>query len=501
MIRQSAWIAVTVVMTVVVFALLAWLTLPAAPPGFQWDDTWYLWMAEWYSGRETYRDIANAMMHARQYPPLFPMMLAAVGVTAGDITPGIVANSLCLALAGAFTSAWLRKEGLNWLVAVSAGLLLVLNPVSLTFIPMLISEPLYLLLSVAALWLASGGPHRAERWLVIGVLAGLAVVTRSAGWPLAIALCIHLFQKRHLALLRGYLPGLVIVVATGLVTKSNLPEAPGYLEMYRSNVAAMNTAYFVQYGVAAWKGWAELWGSVPAGAAAAMLMLPGMLFGLRNASISAWYVLLYMAMLLAWPFPEHSARFLWALMPALFGCMALTATSVPRFRPGRAVAGTVLVLLFVASLPGGLYRSASMLSNPPGDGLDYLARMPDWARAEDREGARKKLRLLDQLLVDIDRIATATASSRDECIYSEFPALVSINARRASFDPPWISLEQVASHRYSCAYYYMLPGQVANSGPDMQARLGDMHEELFRSAAPWNPESTLGVFYRLSRPQ
>jgi hypothetical protein len=42
---------VILLLTLAFAALAIWMVTPHPPTGFNWDDTWYLLMAEWISGR------------------------------------------------------------------------------------------------------------------------------------------------------------------------------------------------------------------------------------------------------------------------------------------------------------------------------------------------------------------------------------------------------------------------------------------------------------------
>ena len=68
-------------LTLLFCGLAIWMVIPAPPVGFYWDDTWYLLMAEWLSGRADHQELAWAMLQMRQYPPLFSLVLSLSGAT------------------------------------------------------------------------------------------------------------------------------------------------------------------------------------------------------------------------------------------------------------------------------------------------------------------------------------------------------------------------------------------------------------------------------------
>lgn len=477
--------------------LLIWVTLPAAPAGFDWDDTWYLWMAEWYSGRSEFRDVAWVMMQARQYPPLFPYLLSHTGDVLISHAAGLVMNALFLAAAATVTLKWLLTRGLPLVAAVAGATMMVVNPVALTFMPTLMSEPLYLLLTTAVLVLAGSDSKHWRVWLSAGLLVGLAVATRSAGWALVAALMTGLLVGGRLGHLKLLLPGLVLGLLINAGLKSGLPDAHQYVEGFAENLGNIGVAYVLDQGTALATGWAALWGSGPAGLVTALLVLPGWLVGLKKGRVEAWYVLISIAMLLAWPFPGQMDRFLWVLMPAALALMPLTLAlwSEPRVVRNAAIAALVLVLLM--SVPAGLWRTAERLTHPPGEGLDHLSRLADWTRPPDRETALINVQVRSQLLEDAVRIERLSGNM--QCVYSELPALVSIRGKRIAFASPWNTLDEYARDRRKCRFYYLVPGALPGADAPAVQRFSREHEELFRSAAPWDVSgnSALGIFYRL----
>ncbi|MBT8061656.1 MAG: hypothetical protein KJO85_03170 [Gammaproteobacteria bacterium] len=497
MIQQPAKLGLYLLYLALMAGLVAWLILPAAPAGFDWDDTWYLWMAEWYSGRSEHRDVAWMMMHTRQYPPLFPYLLSLSGEVLIGHAAGLVMNALFLAAAVTVALAWLLDRGMPMLGALAGSLVIAVNPVSLEFIPTLMSEPLFLLLTTGALALACRGSTGWRTWLAIGLLAGLSVATRSAGWALVAGLMISLLAGDGRARLKFFLPGLLLGLLVHFGLKSGLPAAHSYLEGFAENRGNINAAYLLDQLRAIWAGWSAVWGSVPFALAMGLLVLPGLALGLKRGRAEAWYVLVSILMLLAWPFPGQMGRFLWVLLPAALALVPVSVSLLPYPAVSKSAPTVVLVLALVLSIPGGLWRTVDRLGNPPGDGLDDLSRLADWTRPEDRQTALMNLRVRRALLDDADKISGLTGNM--QCIYSELPALVSIRSKRISFASPWNSLEDFAPDSRACRYYYLVPGALPGADAQAVQQFSDHYQELFRSSAPWDEtgELALGVFYRL----
>ena len=107
-----------------------------------------------------------------------------------------------------------------------------------------------------------------------------------------------------------------------------------------------------------------------------------------------------------------------------------------------------------------------------------------------------KLKLHQQFLEDLQQISNIVDPK--DCIYSEFSSLVAIQTRHVSLEPPWSSLSKVGLKAVQCEYYYMLPQSLPGTTAKDVNRFSAMHQELFRSVAPDDPEGKLplGVFLR-----
>ncbi|MEJ8566132.1 hypothetical protein [Elongatibacter sediminis] len=490
-----ALLAVTLLFSVV----CVWMVTPAPPAGFHWDDTWYLLMAEWLSMRPDTWELAWTMLHLRQYPPLFPFVLSLAGAGLGNTGTAYLLNAVILALAGGLAMFWFRVEGFALAAAVFGGILVVFNPVALHWLPALFSEHLYLLLTTAVLLLAALRRDWMPLWLVLGILLGLAVATRTTGWALVGAITVHLVIARKPVCLVLTLIGLTAGWLTIPYLMVGLPDAPGYLDQFTELPYEPGVAFLVDQALALFRGWSDLWGSTLAGLLVLAFALPGWWLRLRKNRPDAWYVPAYVAILLAWPYPEHMNRFLWPLVPSVV--VAVHAV-LPRWRRWslRAAPGSLLLAIVVlATVPDGLYRSVSRLVSPPPTELSALSRMNEWTRSGDRATGIEVLRARQQLIADAQRIGELTSPAF--CVYSELPALITAQAGRMAVASPWENLQEAADADQECPYYYLIPSGLPGSTPQAVRTFGAPHEELFRSfTRVGGEEEVLGIFYSLVPP-
>ena len=149
----------------------------------RWDSVWFLKIAE-----DGYGSIDRA---AAAFYPGYPALVAVLGRLLGGhyVTAGVLIS--LAATLGAFVLLYgLARERLGDDGARRAVLYLGLFPMAF-FLQAVYSEALFLLLSVAAFVAAERG-----RFLGAGVLAGLAILTRPAGFALLPALALLAWRSR-----------------------------------------------------------------------------------------------------------------------------------------------------------------------------------------------------------------------------------------------------------------------------------------------------------------
>jgi hypothetical protein len=487
-------------LTAVFCGLAVWMVVPAPPLGFYWDDTWYLMMAEWLSGRPEHRELAWNMLHLRQYPPLFPFALSMSGDFLANQHSAFIMNALFLAAGTAVAMIWFVREEFSAVTMALAALLVMFNPVALYWLPTLFSEHLFILLATLALTLAASNNEWRGRWLVVGVIAALAVATRSAAWALVAGVLAHLVLQRRFLPLLWFAAGSAAGLLSVTFLKEGLPPAPNYLGGLSDILGTLGWEYLLQQSQALISGWRSLWGSGIGALLAAVLVIPGLFVRLKQNRPDAWFVLAYIGMLLAWPFPESMSRFLWPAMPAFLVAGHSSMALLGKHKHTSLITGVALALIFTASVMNGIGKTLNRLIDPPPGELAELSRMPEWTRSSDRKMGMEVLQARQQFLDDMKKIATLTDNK--VCIYSELSTLVTAQALRVSLASPWNSLEEVKSTQVQCPYYYLIPPALPGTENAVVDRFGATHEELFRSLAPYDPEGKqlLGVFFKLKLP-
>lgn len=475
------------------------MVIPAPPIGFSWDDAWYLLMAEWLTPGSNYRVIAWTMLWVTSYPPLFPMFIALSGSGLADQQNAFIMNALFLSLGAGVAMIWFAREGFSAIAMALAAILVMFNPVTLGYLPILFSEFLFTFLATSALVLVFFGKKWKwnANWVLIGLLVGLSVATRSAGWALVAGFLLHLVFNRKLHPAVAFFIGMSAGILFIPFLKAGLPPpAVNYMDQLNQGIDNLDLGFLVQQAKGLTLGWSMVWGWGIGAWLIALVVLPGLIIRLKANRADAWYVMAYLGMLLLWPWPGHMGRFLWPLLPCLLVAMHSSFGLVDNLRYRTVLISSLLGFIVITSVPDGIGRSIERLLNPPQGELSKLSRMHEWTRSSTPEEGTTKLQERYQMLQDTKRIGEMVAPG--SCIYSEMSALVATQARRVSYPSLWNSLKDVGQKTIRCEYYYMLPESISGTSLDDVNNFSSAHEELFRSYVgdAGAGQLPLGVFIR-----
>jgi len=168
------------------------------------------------------------------------------------------------------------------------------------------------------------------------------------------------------------------------------------------------------------------------------------------------------------------------------------------YRP--IMTSVVMAVILMASIPVGIATTLGRLWNPPVGELFELSRMPEWARAGDRQIGIEILQVRRQFLDDMRQISQITPSN--SCIYSEHGSMVTAQTQRVTLTSPWETLDDLDLSKIQCRFYYMIPSTLPDTKTIDVDRFGTVHRELFRSKAPLGSDGVqlLGVFFELQAP-
>jgi hypothetical protein len=436
------------------------------------DSADYLFFIDFYHGQFFGAPTPEAaeFYRATRFPPLFPLLLAALGggTHALQYTQAIA----CCVTVGMFVCywLWLRRETASAVAAAALTLLVVACPglFLLTLSP--VSEPLAMAITWIAFLLSSRRDLKLGHVLVLSLIAGAASLVRSMSVVLVVALPLWLAMQRHppRIWIASALSGMFPFVAWALYRRS-VPGAQSYLDELPT------TSTIDTLG-----GWPELlvvqpWrivegftrnldpgsDAISISLAAALLVLAsvGWLARIRARRLDAVFIALYLGAIMVWPFPREVPRFLTAVFPLLllhaYDGARILVQRRDTARDGSTHAAVIVsVLVLGASMPTALtFFDLARLDIEPR--LRSEQRTVSYFLSADRESARRVADGNHRV-----RSAAREAAQRipvDGCVYATLPYLLQLQSSvrvllyPASFSPDAPVEGQLAA----CDYFFV----------------------------------------------
>jgi hypothetical protein len=301
------------------------------------DDSFsYITLARWIERSHTFVE-RWAWQHSH-FPPLFPLLLVATRGSQSLVLAHLtVALAAAAALVALYRYAWLETR--NAAAACLAAVALALLPTAWLSILGILTEPLFLALTLGALayharHLADAGAAAPARHaLVFGVWLAAADQTRSAGALLVAAYALHaLLRARSTApalrwrLLLPLVPVLVVAPLWPWLRPGDGADYSDQMMRLVSRWAAQPALSTLEGLRVLARGWIASFQSdagAPPGIAHAFLILAalGIAGSVRRAARNAldgWYVLATLAFLVFWNYGEETARrLLYPVVPLL----------------------------------------------------------------------------------------------------------------------------------------------------------------------------------------
>lgn len=343
--------------------------------GVNYDDGIYVLLAKALAQGEGYRvTFLPVEVPAVKYPPLYPMSLVPFWLFSGSQESALAAMKLTNgiyigAAAGLFVVLLLDLGLLATPLAVLIALLGFAAGSMMLVASGLLSEPLYLVLLFLALWLTdrTSESPAAGRLVVVGILAGLVLLTRTVGLALLGAVLWATWQRggrRAAAVTAGAAllvagPWMIYAaVGSGRVPGLLTPGYGSYGRLYLAligetpgaalSVAVTNLGAILQ--TLGGKLVPEAGATVESLVGAALIMLAA--FGSRHiyrrAPTTTSYAWLYLILVSLWVFPPF--RFVFILFPLLIalaaaGLLALARRVEQKARPGLGERLRVAILV------------------------------------------------------------------------------------------------------------------------------------------------------------
>jgi hypothetical protein len=354
------------------------------------DDARYVLLARSLTSL-SYREVwlVDLPVHA-MYPPGYPTVLALWGAIAGTGFDGFILLQALLS-AGAIAVAYVALRAL-WSPALAclAVAPLAASPALLERATRVSSEPLFTLLTLAALAALARRDPSPRRAAAAGALALAAALTRTIGVTLVLAILADWLAARRWRRALALVAAATLTVGTWLGWTAVAPEqfvgesyvadarprvvageAPPALVATLARRVARHVPTYLGQGLPSALGAPAVPGTIADNIAVFAIAIGGIL-GWLVAAARLWrpaalYVLGTAAVLVLWPYT--AVRFLVPLVPLLAPAIVIgVATLVSRWRADRAVvaAGVVAAVLFVAGAARSLPAAHSAAQCPRG---------------------------------------------------------------------------------------------------------------------------------------
>ena len=391
--------------------------------GFYRDDSVYVVMGKALATGQGYRIISlpDAPVQTKS-PPFYPFLLSVIWRLSPEFPQNLTAMMLLslvttLLFLG-LTYRYLLKQGYasRWQALAVVGLAAI-NWRTIVLASGIYSEMLYAALSVAALYLAEKYEKERDNWALgsaVGVIAGLAFLTRSAGVALVLAMALYFLLRRQP---KGFLPviiaGVFVLGWLGwgyvngpTIENTNAGSYESYYQTFRALIGNHSQSNLTTLlSLIAKNALGLILISIPVvclGLAYESVLYFGFAFlfiaagflrqsraGLRLVQI---YIVTYLAGHLLWPYTSYD-RFLMPLLPFLLLFMLIEVQTMFALirkvvgerkqligRASAAFIGLALAVLVGASLYNyglGVYRSLSLATlsevpRPASDDADAI---------------------------------------------------------------------------------------------------------------------------------
>lgn len=464
------------------------------------DGGSYLIMAKHFSPYSVAPPLIEQAYLSEQYPPLYPILLAYAG-GAEDIAQAHLVNILLFVFGTALLALWAaRLLNSHWL-SLLACLVYVSSPGVWPMLLRIVSEELYIVLTFGVFLVARKAKSESGIWLVVLTLLLTAVVlTRSTGVTLIIAWGLYLLFSRSGERPSGWASTISLAVPVLAVLLWHITRQSGIEDLYGSELEVLLNRFsnsqalytdLAGYLITQSEAFIESWlGALMlmwqpgvnirtfASLFLMVLVIGGWLLRIRNNCLDAWYVLFYVGMIIAWPFPGQFYRFILPLFPIFVvyallsaqGIASRNTMSISRIFP--LVTAMVFLSLTVPAL-GLIYQRAHYTAH---NGPD-LSSYPEFYQEANFNHSRDKALQHHLVLEDLEWVKQYT-SEKDTIMWFT-PNYINLLAERSGMAFPGVAgkeamLSVIARNPPNYIYISSLhPRRTTDDGLAMLSWVGD----------------------------
>lgn len=415
MVRKYGW---SVALAAAVVGLMVSQSWPHSFFGIFSDSISYIRIATSLSPFARPDALSAAVSQTTHFPPGYPFVIGMFGGTHEHLQWAWGIHCALFAVTSVIVATFLRREIPGPLAAIAATLIVVLSPVWLVSGLRLSSEPLFTSILLIGLMLANERKVRSA-----ALVLGLACLVRAIGVVVLPALALWLVSDRSRR--RDALPAIVLAGAPYAVlslVRSFGAENLDYVSDLGVVVQAIANGYGLEFLLQQATAFASAFslslspstGSVVAGAAIAMCLIPGWLRRLRMGRLDAFVLPPYLMLIAIWPYPADMPRFVAPVVPLLLICVPDTLRYLRRF---RGAAATVLAAWPAFVIAAGIYRLAFPV---PAELMPYKVAAA-YFTAQNQEKAVEALLVMKSFEAALRAVPQAVPP--EECVYGAMPEL------------------------------------------------------------------------------
>ncbi len=467
MISKSWWQLLIFILIAVIYYIwtvsdqLAWLG---------GDNAVYLLTAQSWSLWSESSSVADYFAKHSLYPPLFPALLAIFD--AGnyiDMAHIITTTCLLLALISFYFLA--KSWGFPAITDAIITLLIALLPSTYIEALSIHSENLYLLLSLFVLLMVEYySQYKQHIYLIIAVIGLTALLlTRTIGialWSALILFAIY-FRPKQLWVLLG-----IAILPLILWNMIYSPESSGYLTdlvtKYSNDPIAILLNEIQVKAQLFWSVWLQsLYGDSLVAIPMINLMLAillglvglGLLLRLYLLKLDAYYIVIYIGIVLIWPYPAEMSRFLFVILPILLLQALFFIDYISRMVNRRlfiASHAIFFLMLVVSSLPK-LILIVDRYYQPINFPQPHQ-HIKGWYLSHDIAGAVSNV--INYQVIGHSIQQAVAFVDENACVFAIKPSIFAFYGKRLSYVPPrntmseqqfWTEVEQ-----QQCQYFYLM---------------------------------------------
>lgn len=430
------------------------------------DNATYYLTANFFSPYLEPLPHAELFAKSSKYPPLFPVLLGLSGGGNSILLAHLITTTfLLLSFLVMYQFLILLKFG-NFHASV---LVFIFSIIPGTYFQALSihSENIYILFSLLAVFFVTlkEEKNNAKYLLIAAVFIACGTLCRSVGFVLALAFIIYLLINREQRKLFLALIALLPMAAWNMLfnksSSSYSSELFNHYSLEYFTVFFRKVVYQFEYMLHAW------FSTFSSGSFGHSLLIVflcvcslGVCYRLYNKKLDGIYVILYISMIIVWPFPAESMRLLFPVIPLLIFQASLFIkfiTSKLNFKENLLIGNIVIEGALLILLIPTLILTIERFNIKIDENIQSYKRTNAWYDI-DLNKAVNDVNLYHEILSGFKQAKEYIPEG--ECVYNIKPSIASLHMQRNSKRPPLVEVNDEEFYRLleqsGCSYFYLM---------------------------------------------